>query len=151
MKKLTHNFTLVEIMVVVGIIGMLTALVSPSLRQAREKSQQVRFMNDLRVASGAFQLFALENAGWPADRTPGVVPTGMSGYLGTFPWQQDTTIGGQWDWDYNQFGFTAGVSVYQPARTGAQMAEIDNKIDDGNLAQGNFRTRSSGYIFILEH
>jgi hypothetical protein len=42
------------------------------------------------------------------------------------------------------------VSVYQPDRTTAEMADIDKIIDDGNLSTGVFRQRSNGYIFILQ-
>ena len=54
-----------------------------------------------------------------------------------------------WDWDYKQFGCTAGISVYQPMADAAQMQELDALIDDGDLSSGNFRTRSDGYIYVI--
>ena len=75
----------------------------------------------------------------------------MLEYLGRFPWTQPTSLGGQWDWDDGQFGFKAGVSVYQPAAPVSQMQKIDQLIDDGDLATGGFRARSGGYISVIEN
>jgi hypothetical protein len=76
----------------------------------------------------------------------------MGTYLDRFPWEDDTSIGGQWDWDYQQYqyGCSAGVSVFQPSRTDDEMLEIDRSIDDGNLYAGAFRKRSGGYIYVIE-
>ena len=56
------------------------------------------------------------------------------------------------DWDFlqYQFGGRAGVSVYQPQWTDADMAEIDSKLDDGSLSTGCFRKRTDGYIYIIQ-
>jgi prepilin-type N-terminal cleavage/methylation domain-containing protein len=150
MNRHTHLFTLVEIMIVVAIIGLLATLVMPSMINARERAQATRFINDMRVATGAFEMYAIEEGGWPADRGPGAIPAGMADYLTKFAWNEDTSIGGKWDWDYLQFGCVAGVSVYLPNRSAAEMAEIDGMFDDGNLSSGFFRQRSQGYINILE-
>jgi len=74
----------------------------------------------------------------------------MAPYLAKMAWFERTPIGGQWDWDNGQFGFKAGVSVYQPDRTPQEMREIDAMIDDGDLATGGFRSRTDGYISIIE-
>ena len=67
-------------------------------------------------------------------------------------WAETTSLGGYWDWDYNQlqFGCRAGISVYTPQWTDEQMREIDARIDDGNLSTGSFRKRSGGYIWAVE-
>ena len=136
-------------MIVVAIIGLLAAIALPSFQQARERAQNIRFVNDLRVAVGTFKQAIIE-AGFPPDNTPAKVPSGMEEYLQDFPWTEDTPIGGQWDWDYLQFGVRAGVSVYQPDVTVDRMRDIDAIIDDGDLSTGIFRARSDGYIRIIE-
>jgi len=75
---------------------------------------------------------------------------GMSNYLEHIDWAGRTPIGGKWDWDRGVFGVAAGVSVYQPDLTPAQMRRIDARMDDGNLKSGMFRQRSQGYISIIE-
>jgi prepilin-type N-terminal cleavage/methylation domain-containing protein len=150
MKRKRGAFTLVEIMVVVAIIGLLSAIAIPSFVKSRQNSQNTRFIADVRVAADAFIQYNLRVGGYPPDGLPGVVPQGMDVDLGRMRWTERTSIGGQWDWDYNQFGYTAGVSVYQPNRTVAEMQAIDLQIDDGNLSTGNFRQRAQGYIYIVE-
>lgn len=148
--RLRDAFTLVEIMIVVAIIGVLAAMAIPSFMKAREESQAKRFVNDMRIACDAFMQYSINTGGYPPDRTPAVIPPGMADYLTGMSWTRRTTIGGTWDWDYLQFGCTAGVSVYRPERTDSQMAAIDAMLDDGNLATGAFRKRTSGFIYMIE-
>ena len=145
------GFTLLEIMIVVMIIGLLAALAIPGFAKAREVSRNTRFVNDLRVASHAFEYQAMA-AGYPPDVSPGQMPAGMDEALRKVRWSRPTPIGGLWDWDYGQvqFGGRAGVSVFQPRATDADMALIDAMIDDGDLAAGAFRKRSQGYIYFVE-
>ncbi len=145
-----RGFTLVEVMIVVAIIGLLAVIALPSLIRARQDTQRNAFINDLRIARDAFELFAINRGYFPEDRWPGIIPDGMDEYLTKFRWDEPTPIGGYWDWDNGQFGFRAGISVFQPDRTPAEMREIDRRIDDGNLSTGAFRQRNSGYIWILE-
>ena len=66
-------------------------------------------------------------------------------------WQTPTPIGGQWNWDMNSAGFTAGVSISNFICTDAQLQEIDAKIDDGDLTTGNFQKVSANRVmYILE-
>ena len=48
------------------------------------------------------------------------------------------------------FGIVAAVSVYSTDWSASQVQKIDKRIDDGNLKSGHFRSRSGGYIYILE-
>jgi prepilin-type N-terminal cleavage/methylation domain-containing protein len=145
-----RGFTLVEIMIVVVIIGILAAIGIPAIFSNKRNTQNARFVSDLRTFAQGFETLALKNGAWPPDGTPGVVPAGASGEISDKAWAATTSVGGNWDWDYQQFGFTAGISVYEPTVSVEQMREIDRKIDDGDLNTGNFRARSQGYIFILQ-
>jgi prepilin-type N-terminal cleavage/methylation domain-containing protein len=148
----TAAFTLVEIMIVVAIIALLALLALPSFLRARQQAQNAKFLNGLRVASDAFNMYATEHSAYPADVTRAVVPTGMDLYFGpTLDWTKPTPIGGSWDWDYGVFGFTAGISVVGTTADVAQMTDIDAKIDDGDLSNGSFKsTAGDRYTAILE-
>ena len=58
----THSaFTLVEIMVVVGIIALLASIAVPNFLRARKRSQATRILEDLRVIDSAIDEYAIEN------------------------------------------------------------------------------------------
>lgn len=138
-------------MVVIAILGLLLMIAFPSWQRTRENSMSGRYISDLRLAVAAFELYAAENSGYPEEVLPGSVPEGMASYLPKrMNWTLETPIGGQWDWDHLQFGVTAGVSVYLPLASVEQMQRVDRQIDDGDLATGMFRTRTSGYISVIE-
>ena len=143
-------FTLVELMIVVAVIALLAVIAVPAYAKVRTSSQSARFIADLRTARGAYIQYCMEHGNYPPDATPGIVPAGMSEYLGRFDWTGPTAIGGQWDWDYRQFGCVAGVSVYQPTADIEQLKQIDKAIDDGDLSTGTFQARTAGYIYVIE-
>lgn len=133
-------FTLVEIMIVVAIIALLAVIAVPSFLRARQRSQNTKFINALRVAGGAVETYAMEHSTYPADVNRGVVPPGLASYLDpTMNWAGTTPIGGRWDWDFNTSGVKAAVSVVQSTASAAQLQEIDAMYDDGNLETGRFK------------
>jgi type IV pilus assembly protein PilA len=137
-------------MIVVAIIGMLVLLALPNFLQARKTATHNQVIAELRVAYDAFAMYSIEHGRYPPDTTPSVMPAGMDPYLKRMRWTAKTPIGGQWDWDNGQFGSKAGISVYMPPVTDAEMREIDALIDDGNLSTGAFQKRASGFIYIME-
>ena len=144
------GFTLIEVLIVVVILGLLAGIVVPSLSNSARDSNRAAFVTNLRTYG---QLFALQHqraGAYPADRTPGVLPPEMAGLIGAADWARPTPLGGGWDWDRGVFGVAAGVSVYQPDATAADMTAVDRMIDDGNLNTGAFRRRSNGYILIIK-
>ena len=136
-------------MVVVTIIGLLAALAIPALARSRAASRRTAFINDLRIGRDAFEVYALENGAWPPDGLS-AIPDEMNTLLPPARWSQSTPIGGTWDWDNDQYGFRAGLSVLAPNLTDAEMAIIDAAIDDGDLTTGVFQQRSGGFISVLE-
>lgn len=133
-------FTLVEIMVVVVIIGLLAALAIPAFQRNQRATQNARVINDYRVFVQAFEIYNTQNGAWPPNAGSGIVPTGMGGDFKEDTWKAARTpIGGRWNWDLNKSDFTAGVTVAGYTITDAQAAEIDAKIDDGDLSTGFFR------------
>jgi prepilin-type N-terminal cleavage/methylation domain-containing protein len=62
------GFTLVEIMVVVGVITLLAALALPGMMRARKRAQASRVKDDLRLIEAAVDQYAIET-----QRQPGSV------------------------------------------------------------------------------
>ena len=148
-----RGFTLVEIMIVVVIIGLLAALAIPAFQRVQRASQNARVINDWRVFSQAFEVYNTMNGAWPNNVGPGVVPTtpvSMSGDFKVATWQAVTAIGGRWNWDNSLgSGGNAGISISLYICDDAQLAEIDAKIDDGDLTTGNFVQVSSTRVMMI--
>ena len=71
------GFTLVELLVVIGIIGLMLAILMPTLRVVREVGQRTRCQSNLRQLYYALQMYANENdgsmpswSGWHATALP---------------------------------------------------------------------------------
>ena len=92
--KRRNAFTLVELLVVIGIIALLISILLPALNRAREQAKEVQCLSNLRQIGAALQLFAGEHknhyplAGLlfgPPDATPrGLSDVSMQNY-GYFP------------------------------------------------------------------
>jgi prepilin-type N-terminal cleavage/methylation domain-containing protein len=63
------GFTLVELLVVIGIIAVLLSILLPSLGRARENAKRIQCMSNLRQLSLAFVMYCHENKDWfPSPR-----------------------------------------------------------------------------------
>lgn len=144
------GFTLVEIMVVVVIIGLLAVLALPAFSKSRQSSQNNRFISDLRVFAQAFESFSMQNGTWPPNAGSGVIPTGMAGDFRNASWLDGNSVGGRWNWDFNNFGVVAGIAATNVTAPDLQMQMIDRRIDDGDLTTGLFRKVGMRFIYILE-
>ena len=72
LQKFHHRsggFTLVEIMIVVGVISVLAALAVPNWLWARKRTQATRILEDLRLLDHAVDQYAIDNS-----KSPGLNP-----------------------------------------------------------------------------
>jgi len=61
MKRRSRGFTLVELLVVIGVIAVLIGLLLPSLSKARKSSERTRCLSNLHQIAVAYQLYLQEN------------------------------------------------------------------------------------------
>ena len=145
------GMTLIEIAMVVAIIGVLSAISVPGFARARQSSRVTAFVNDMRVASQAFQMYCLENGSYPESSVGGIVPTGMSDYLGKMDWADETPLSGKWVWHRDTPELQAGIVLRRSEMRSGDALAIDEKIDDGDLLTGSFRVVNTNfYAYIVE-
>ena len=148
-ERTTAGFTLVEIMIVVTIIGLLAALALPALGRMKVRATTTRYLADVRQIRDGAERYALENGNFPPNGVAGLHEA-LRTYVPDKLFGTTTPIGGVWDWDFEQNGFRAAVSVYQPTATTEQLRAIDRAIDDGVLTTGLFQTATNKAIYVLE-
>ncbi len=90
MKKGNKGFTLVELMVVVVIIGVLTAIAVPVYNNVTEKARINAIAANLRIINGAISQYQTNNSGasptFTLNETTGVVSTELvPKYLQAWP------------------------------------------------------------------
>jgi prepilin-type N-terminal cleavage/methylation domain-containing protein len=74
-------FSLIELLVVIGVIGILISLLLPALAGARSAARQTQSLANLRTVGQSFQIYADQNKSYPF-RARGVRPEGAPPMLG---------------------------------------------------------------------
>jgi prepilin-type N-terminal cleavage/methylation domain-containing protein len=152
-KQKVSGFTLVEIVIVVVIIGLLATMAYPVFIQVKNHSQASRIANDFRAFSGLFETYMLDNGVYPADASPGAIPTGMEDYIKSSNWSEPSPIGGNYDWFYNGVGsggIVAAVSITSYTSGDDPISKLDEIMDDGNLGTGIIQKNGGAVIYIIE-
>ena len=84
-KKPIAGFTLVELLVVIGIIAILVAFLLPALASARLQVQRVTCASNMRQAFQGLYLYANANKGWfPVSPNVNSPTPGPGAYSGTY-------------------------------------------------------------------
>ena len=150
------GFTLVEIMIVVLTIALLSAIALPAFARARRNTRIAMIANDLKVYASAFDLYSLEQGGYPPDchlDGPYHLPNEiMEQYLDAEKWAAETPIGGNFNWEGPDAYPYAGISIFGSTAEEDVMRKLDETLDDGNLSTGMFRliAANSRYTYILD-
>src|SRR4051812_9754912 len=102
----TRGFTLVELLVVIGIIALLIAILMPALAKARAQGQWAKCSSNLKQVATAFIMYTNEFKGW--------MPWRGSGTQGPRPDPSAANFPGVNDWIHWQdktTGYTGSINV----------------------------------------
>src|SRR5271170_4360240 len=123
-RRRSHGFTLVELLVVIGIIALLIAMLLPALNRARQQANEVACASNLHQMGLALIMYTNETAYYPGARdhvssiTYAVWQTRLRAYMGGVGGQKAFLCPAE---DFNTFQWRMspipGATAYLAAQT----------------------------------
>ena len=93
MRKQIKAFTLVELLVVVGIIALLVSILLPALNKARAAAQAVQCSSNMKQLALAVTMYATDNNGWYPSNDCTLPNPNNAAAAKAFPWYTDDLVG----------------------------------------------------------
>ena len=143
------GFTILELLVSIGIIGVLLAISLPALRNTRASANEVKSLSNARLVAADMAAFAAAFNRWPyaraGERSPAApTPPGFPGdqaVVPTLPPGAFVSLGTHWDLDRAWAGLVATVAPWEdhfdswisPGKQGASLAD---RLESGFMTSG---------------
>ncbi|MEM0913641.1 MAG: prepilin-type N-terminal cleavage/methylation domain-containing protein [Planctomycetota bacterium] len=134
-------FTLVELMIIIGVLAILAAIVLPSLTNASSKASAATIASNMRSLADACRVTYEQTGAWPAFSTEDhgtTMPAALSGRMSAEGWAD---VIGAWGSDAEIVlwgtGNTLTFTVDASSDFREVLAELEEIVDDGSGATGN--------------
>ena len=137
------GFTLLELMLVVGIIGLLSTMAIPNFVRMQKNARVARTATEIKGFATAFVAYKAAYGEYPPDSHI-VLPPGMDTFIDPGAWGAETPIGGTYNWEGPDFYPYAGISLFNSTAASWQIDLLDTMLDDGDLDTGSFRRGTGG-------
>jgi len=118
----SRGFTLVELLISIGIMGTLMAILLPNFMGARERARDAQRIQDLGAMKSALRLYYNDNQNYPA-----VIDVGMTGYMNNI-----LSLG----YTYYQVGNGDGFVICSVLDSGAGADDTDSQAKCGTKDMG---------------
>jgi type II secretion system protein G len=128
-----RGFTLVELMVVTGIIGLLAALVMPAILKTRMVGNEGAAKATLRTISNAIEMYVTTNGTYPSAETDLLAPSADPPYMRQ-SYDGQTMKGYIYQYNFNN-GYTVTATPEVCNKTGSKVfTVISNEISEADCS-----------------
>ena len=153
---LPRAFTIVDVMVTIGVIGVLFSIALPALRGARVRARELRSLVNAQSVSADMSAFASAFGIWPflssSDPAPGQMPRTQdtpAGLLAVPWWPENFIIGVDSIWSLGTLwpGLVSRVAPWE-AHYGSWVSPGREKVDLPDLSvQSNYPLPRTSYLY----
>lgn len=139
-SKKKEAFSIIEIMLTVGMIGLLSFLAIPAFGMVKQRAEAATKINDIRVFTNMIEIYGMSNGQFPAFWISTELPSEAVDYL-PINWTN-----GSYQWWIFTIGDVTHAIVWQMDLTTRQRLMVDRALDNGNLATGIVTIDNNGTL-----
>ena len=151
-----------DFVLVCFVVTLALATAVKATQQYQHRHARSRLVKELTTAASGFRAYMRETGVMPESANSGEVPAGMAPFLASVSWTAPTPLGGFYRWiripvdkskgdilAAGRIEITSFPSGPALVLSDADLLEIDQQIDDGDLSTGIFRTGFNGWPVLL--